>query len=782
MLYLNFKIALRRLLQHKILTAINILGLSVGLTGFMLILVYINFERSYDSWNPLADQVYRISVSDSPTASQYPTSPGELAPALQSAHPEIESYGRIYIWDLKERLLGEPGNEQYINHIIGVDSTWFELFPYHFIYGDASKALKAGDEIILSSNTSKRFFGDSNPVGKTIKIDQQKSYKITGVYASPASPEHLENDGFIKASSKGEGWGNGNFYTYLKLAKGTNLIALNAKINKTVNQLPLTAIANKAKLQLHLLPVRDIYLKGETVQDMAKRGSLQNQQILLLVSGLLLFIACLNFTNLSIAQSAGRAMEIGIRKVMGAHQKALIIQFLTEIALQCVLALFLAWALSEICLPYLNQLMGINLYLYANDFFQPLMLQLAMVLITVTLVSGGYTAYFISGFQPSKVLKGDYTRSTGNMWFRKGLIVSQFAIAGIFISVLLIMNKQVEHMKNQDPGFNAEQVMVFKIRNEHTRKNFESVKQRLKTIAGVQQVGRVNYYPGIQGMQVIGGTFDGLAVEDLSIVTVDADYFEVMGMQKVSGDLFTGRKSSDEAAVILNEAARDKYGLKEKIGQKWIMGWHLNGVVKNHIQKGMESTVEPIAFAIETENSNPADHVVIKLGLANLAETVKLIEKEWQKVESKPFEFQWLDQRFQEVYLQYIRLNKLFNIFTVVALFVAILGLFAMAKFITIQRTREIGIRKVLGADHLEIVKLINKELIGLILIANCIAAPLSFWFARSWLNGFVYRTDINGFPFLSTLAISIIVSTITISLLAYRASRKLVVKALKYE
>lgn len=337
-------------------------------------------------------------------------------------------------------------------------------------------------------------------------------------------------------------------------------------------------------------------------------------------------------------------------------------------------------------------------------------------------------------------------------------------------------------MKNKDTGFNSDQVMVFKIRKDETRRNFEPLKERLLKIEGVAKVGRVNYYPGVQGLQVIGADYKDTHVNDLSLVTVDADYFEVMGMHAAEGELFSGRRLADSSAVVINEAARDKYGMKNMIGQQWIYGWHIAGVVKNHIQKGMESGVEPMAFAIETENSNSADHVVLKVKSGNFLQTIKEIESVWQTAEPFPFEYQWLDQSFQQVYIQYIHLSKLFNIFTYVALFVAVLGLFALASFVTKQRTKEIGIRKVLGADDFHIVKLINGNFLGLILIANLIAIPLAFLLGTTWLKGFVYRTDIDMIPFLYTTMISLFISVLTVSAMAYKAAKTIVVKALKYE
>ncbi|TDQ08796.1 ABC transporter permease [Pedobacter metabolipauper] len=782
MFKLNLKIALRNLWTNKLFTAINIFGLSVGLTGFMLILVYVNYERSYDSWNPEAEQVYRLSITDNPGEEEYPSSPGELAPALKAIAPEITAYSRFYFFDLEQRLMGEPGNEHFIDHIMGVDSNWMELFPYKFIYGSVKAPLASANDIVLSNKISKQFFGDSNPVGKTLKINQKKSYTVTGVFEAPASPEHMEHNGFVQMSSKGDGWGNGNFVTYLKLAKGTDPKQFEVKLNQLVKTLPIAKRESKKRITLHIQSVKDIYLHATAVQDIAKRGNAANITILLALSSLLLIIACINFANLSIAQSAKRAKETGIRKVMGAFRTELIVQFLTETTVQCLLALFLSVVLAEMCIPVLNMMMGTELQLFNPASLQKLSIQISLVILIVILVSGGYAAFFLSGFKPARVLKGDFSRGTGSLWLRKSLIVAQFIIASVFISALLVINNQLDFMKHKDKGFNSDQVLIFKVRKGDTRRNFDQIKQRLLQIEGVKKVSRVNYYPGIMGMQVIGSTVAGKQIDNLSIVTVDPDYFEVMGMKAVKGALFSGRHSTDSASIIVNEAAYKKYGMQNSLGKKWVYDFNFTGVVKNHIQKGMDVEVEPTAFIVENGNSNPADHVVVKMGSKNIQQTVKEIQSVWQTAEPFPFEYNWLDQSFQQVYIQYIRLGKLFTIFTYVTLFIAALGLFALAAFTTRQRTKEIGIRKVLGADDLDIIKLINKSFIWLILAANAVAIPLAFILTSKWLNGFVYRAQISILPFCFALLISMIITILTVSFQAYKAAKATPVHALKYE
>lgn len=565
MFRLNLKIALRNLWKHKGYTLLNIFGLSVGLTGFIMILLFANHEKSYDSWNPNADNVYRISIRWAPGEEEYSSSPAELAPALKEVLPEIQNYARFYVWDIKQRLVAKDKNEAYVDHIMGVDSTWFNLFPYKFIYGDAPKSLMASDQIVLSSKTSEQFFGKANPVGQTVTINNNKRYTVSGVYQEPNTPEHMDFDGFIKKSSAGDGWGNGNFYTYLFLKKGIDGKLFEEKINKAFNKLPIMKQQDWLKTaHIYITPVKDIYLKATSAQDPAKRGNAKTVTLLLLFSGLLLVIACINFTNLSIAQSVKRAKETGVRKVLGAKRSNLITYFLTDTAIQCVLALLLSFALVEVFTPVLNNLMDLNLSLFGYNNPMQLTIQLSSVMLLVILLSGGYAAFFLSNYEPVKVLKGNLSRSMGSLWMRKSLIMVQFVVATVFMVALIIIRQQVNYIKNQDVGFNRDHVVVFKIRNNENRKNFAQIKQRLSKIDGVAAVSRVNYYPGVKAMQVIGREYMGKSIQNLSMVTVDFDYFEVMGMPAQLGRTFSTEFATDSSAIVVNESAVKKYQLQKE--------------------------------------------------------------------------------------------------------------------------------------------------------------------------------------------------------------------------
>lgn len=783
MFRLNLKIALRNLWKHKGYTLLNIFGLSVGLTGFIMILLFANHEKSYDSWNPNADNVYRISIRWAPGEEEYSSSPAELAPALKEVLPEIQNYARFYVWDIKQRLVAKDKNEAYVDHIMGVDSTWFNLFPYKFIYGDAPKSLMASDQIVLSSKTSEQFFGKANPVGQTVTINNNKRYTVSGVYQEPNTPEHMDFDGFIKKSSAGDGWGNGNFYTYLFLKKGIDGKLFEEKINKAFNKLPIMKQQDWLKTaHIYITPVKDIYLKATSAQDPAKRGNAKTVTLLLLFSGLLLVIACINFTNLSIAQSVKRAKETGVRKVLGAKRSNLITYFLTDTAIQCVLALLLSFALVEVFTPVLNNLMDLNLSLFGYNNPMQLTIQLSSVMLLVILLSGGYAAFFLSNYEPVKVLKGNLSRSMGSLWMRKSLIMVQFVVATVFMVALIIIRQQVNYIKNQDVGFNRDHVVVFKIRNNENRKNFAQIKQRLSKIDGVAAVSRVNYYPGVKAMQVIGREYMGKSIQNLSMVTVDFDYFEVMGMPAQLGRTFSTEFATDSSAIVVNESAVKKYQLQKEVGHQWIEDRTLIGVVKDHVQKGMETRAEPTAFVVEGRHTNGADNVILKIKGENAQQTLAEVKAVWESVEPFPFQYTWLDQSFAKVYEQYVRLDKLFNIFTYVTLSIAILGLFALASFTVQERTKEIGIRKVLGAETKDILQLLNKSFLVLIVVANLIAIPVAYILSSNWLAGFAYRTTITIWPFLAATLISVVITIVTVSLRAYKTANAKPVDALKYE
>jgi len=783
MFRLNLKIALRNLWKSKGYAAINIFGLAVGFAGFILILLYANHEYSYDTWNPNANNIYRISSKSDEQQEEYASSQGELAPALKNAVPEIESYARYYTWDIKQRLLSYGDKEFYVDHIMGVDSLWFDAFPYKFLYGDPKKSLVSADNIVISDKISEKYFGATNPIGKSLVMNGTKTYIISGVYVEPGTPEHIDHDGFIKMSSQGDGWNNGNFYSYLKIKEGTDREMVTKKINRVLKQLPAVAANPWLKdEQLILTPIPDIYLHSTVSQDPAKRGNAKIVTILVLFSALLLVIACINFTNLSIARSVKRAKETGIRKVMGAGKGSLARYFLTETAIQCLAALLLAFVIAEVSLPVLNSIMDLDLTLFSYGFPVILGLQIFFVLFLVIVFSGGYTAFFLVNYEPIKVLKGNFSRSSGSLWMRKALISVQFVVATVFIVCLLIIKQQVSYMQNKDVGFNKEHVVVFKIRKGETRKNYAQVKARLEKIPGVKAVSRVNSFPGSQDMQVIGRDYRNESVQNLSVVTVDYDYFEVLGMKVKTGRVFSRQFGTDTAGIIVNETAVKKYGLQKLIGQKWIDDRTIVGVVKDHVQTGMETATDPIAFMLEGRGTNGADNMILKIDGAHIQETLDEVKSAWEAIEPFPFQYTWLDQSFAKVYVQYVRLDKVFNIFTYVTLALAIIGLFALASFNVQERTKEIGVRKVLGADTVDILKLINKGFLGLVIAANIIAIPIAYALSWNWLNGFAFRTTMTAWPFVIAAAISILITLITVSLQAYRTAKANPVDALKYE
>jgi putative ABC transport system permease protein len=782
MFKLNLKIALRTLCKSKGYTLLNIFGLSTGLAGFILILLFANHENSYDSWNPKAKNVYRISILWAPEE-EYSSSPAELAPALKEAIPEIEDFGRFYVWDMHQRLVTKDKNAGWVDNIMGVDSSWFNLFPYKFIYGDARKALIADNQIVLSSTTSEQFFGKKNPVGQRLILDTKKQYVVSGVYQVPNTPEHMDFDGFVKKSSAGDGWGSSNFYSYLLVKDGTDPALLTEKINSAFRKFPAFKELTWFKTaRILITPVQDIYLHSKTAQDPAKRGNPAIVTILVLFSSLLLIISCINFTNLSISQSVKRAKETGVRKVLGASKRNLIAYFLTETTIQCIVALLLSLILAEMSLPVLNNLMNIQLSLFGYENPSQLVLQLSFVMLLVILLSGGYASFFLSNYEPVKVLKGNFSRSTGSLWMRKGLISIQFIVAAVFMVALIIIRQQVTYIKNKDLGFNKEQVVVFKIREGQSRKNFSQIKQRLLKVAGVQSVSRVNYYPGSKGMQVFSREVNGENVENLSAITVDFDYFDVVGMQAQMGRVFSSQYATDSLAVVVNETAAKKYGLQKRIGQKWIDGRTLVGIVKDHIQKGMESVPDPTAYVIEGRGTNRSDNVILRISSENTQQTIAGIKRIWEAAEPFPFQYTWLDQDFSKVYVQYVRLDKLFNIFTYVTLSIAIIGLFAMASFTVQERTREIGIRKVLGAETMDILQMVNRSFFLLVVLANLVAIPIAYILLNHWLSGFAYRTTITIWPFVMTSCISILITVLTVTFQAYTTANAKPVDALKYE
>lgn len=807
----HLRTAFRNFWKNRRYSIVNILGLALSLTCFILVVLYVQHQYSYDRWNPAAERVYQVNINygNSDTSTDLmlkadgknakssdigTTTPAGLAPLLKERIPEIQAVNRINMGEWREGLISlSNNNQQYIKNIIGVDSSFFQVFPYPFLYGQVNKALNGPRDMVLSYETSEKLFGNENPVGKVVRLDHDQYYTITGVMDKQSIPSSIPIGALLKSQNTNMPWGYKWYFTYVLLRPDVSSDAVATKMDKVLYESPAAKeVFGQKKAQILLTPFTSLYLHPASDNQPGHVGNPQALSILLLMGLLILFVSCVNFTNLAIAQAGGRAREVGVKKVLGSTKIALALQFIAETFLQCLLSIFIALVVSELLLPVVNQQLGISLAL-AHPYPSRLAIYLLTTLVGVTLLSGAYPAFFLSGYQPAKVLKGNFSRGNTGSFLRKGLVMFQFLITAGFIIAILIVNKQFQFLKFRDVGFDPKQVMDIRIHDGKTKRSFSFIKQRLLQLNHVEDVTRVSNQPGSHSMEHSEYSDDNISME-FDEVHIDYDYFKTLGVPLLAGREFSPQYASDSNNIILNESAAKRYHLMDSIGSilsplKGDLGTvKLVGVVRDYNQRGADSKIQTMAFFMNGYSpggleSDDRNHILIRMDLSGIEQTVNDIKSIWREAEPDyPIQYSFLDQQFTTYLSSTISLGKLVSIFTLCALLITLFGLFSLATLTAAQRTKEIGIRMVLGAGMKSIIILLNRQFIGLILLANLAAWPLCYVFISKWLDNYNYRITIPVWPFGLAMLITFVLCIIIVSLQAWKAVRANPVEALKYE
>lgn len=783
MLKTNLKIALRNLWKNKGLSFTNILGLSIGIAGTMLVLLYVLHERSYDTWNPKVDRVYRVTVDWSGLKDgDYGSTMAEMSPPFKAGIPELEDYARFYVWNMGKRLLTYKETNLYAEHNQGVDSTFFNVFPYTFKEGNPGTALNGPSSIVISEELEHKLFGDQPALGKVVTMQGSAPMTITGVFLPLAKPSHIEADAFQRMTGESHGWGNGNFYTYVLLRPGSNPKIIEKKMDQILDGLPVNSdTSNKASI--HLIPLRNMYFDADIKYDFALHGNIHILQVLSIVAALLLAIAAINFTNFNIIRSIRRARETGVRKVLGAFRWNIVLDSILEASVQVFIALILGAVWAELVLPSMNHLLGLDLSLLHNPEWTRLALVMCVTLLLVVLVSGGYVAYWTSGHNPVLVLKGNLSSMYKGGLMRKGLLIVQFALATIAVGGLFIIHKQVNHLEHMDPGFNKDQVLILPIHEKKDIEHFPDIKRQMLNVPGVKLVSRVNYLPGDKLIQSIGRDYQGKFLNDINVVTIDYDYFEIMGAHFIKGRSYNESFSTDSSAIIVNETAEKRFQLQNLLNKPWIEDRPIVGIISDMTQKGFETRPEATVYWIEGDRTNYVTNVIVKVDTRNLDQTLVGLKSIWSRVEpSFPMEYHFLDEQFDKMFNKYQQMDTVFLVFAGLTLFIALLGIFVLAAFMAAHRTKEIGVRKVLGASVLQIIRMLNREFVILVIIANAIALPILYVLGKQWVQGFAFQISLPWIAFAGTLGITLACTIITVSIQARAAAVANPVKALKHE
>ena len=809
MLQNYLKIALRNLTRNKMFSFLNILGLTVGTACCLYILMYVKDQFGFDKHHQNADNIYRVNTKierkDELAFNGCTISP-PIVPTMQKDFPEVEAYTRVIaFFNVKNNIVGVEGKTQTFSENKGylVDSTFFKIFNYRFVEGAAEHSLDAPYTVVLSSIMAKKLFGNQKVINKRIQLRNTTTpttLTVTGVYDETFGKSHFRPTFLVSLNSGGLGefarssteWAGSNFACgYIKLKPNTNPDKLEAKFPALLKQYGAKRLAELGmKKQLFLQPITDInlYSKGIIDGQLDTVSDISFLNMLLIIAAFIQLIACINFVNLTTARSVRRAKEVGVRKVVGAVRSSLIGQFLGESMLIALIAIFLALPIVQLLLPFLNSITDGNVSIDITKNFDIILLTGAIALIT-GLLAGIYPALYLSNFKPVSVLKGVFKLNPTSILLRKGLVIFQFSIAIILIIGVLIISEQMSFMQTKDLGFNQSQKIVLSLPNEQAQSQFYALKNELSKQKEVKNVGGTTYYPStkiLSDMLIFksGGSRDeALLVKSNGL---ELDFFKTLDIKMIAGRNFNPSDTTNQ--IVLNEkAVKDlKLDMKTVIGTQVFSGSGSDmqtliiiGVHKDYNNNSLKTDIDPMMSYLD----NTPDYAILDVQANNYPSFFVNTEKIWKKIApSAPFEYTFLDEDIQRQYTQENTLKKVVNSFTAIAILICCLGLFGLAMFTAEQRTKEIGVRKVLGASVFSITTLLSKEFLRPVLVAFLIASPVAYLAMNQWLQGFVYHINIGWKSFALAGVCTVLITLLTVSYQAIRAALANPVKSLRTE
>lgn len=797
-----FKTAWRNFKKNKIFSFINIVGLATGLACFIFIALYVYHELNYDTSPAEAGNIYRVNLESSGNANEaiYPMVDNAVGEGMQATFPEIKSFSRLVP---ANNFVKYENNQFKEDKLAYADANFLQLFSIPLQKGKDQLALATPNSIVVSKDFAKKYFGDADPLGKSLQVGLQNDlYKVTGVFDKVPENSHFHFDAFISFSSLHiikPTWSNVGTYTYLLLKDKTDPKKLQAKFPQLVQRYVVPEVqqdmgislaeAQKtvSTFQFTLQPLKEIHLYSHTKYEMEPGGDIQYVYIFSLVAIFILLLACINFTNLSIARSIKRAKEVGVRKVMGSSRPQLIRQFLSESVMMSLAAMLAAFSLVLLLLPYFNQVAGTNFH-FSDLFHTTFILALTGLVIIVGILAGIYPSYFLSSFNPAKVLKGKATASRSNHTLRSSLLVFQFLVSTALIISTIIIYQQLDHMQQKKLGFEKEQVL-FLPDARLLGKNQDAFKQNLLQDSRVVAASISRSFPGgnsMMGTEVIPQNDQGSsATIHLNIFQVDEDYIKTLGMQMKQGRFFSKAYGTDSNAVVINEAAVRDLGwshtdpIGKTIQRSGQQIYTVIGVVHDFNYASARQSIAPLMMV----NSNNYGGLLIKIKTADIAGFLATLKNKWQAFTPQgALSYYFIDENFAALYAGEIRTQQIFSIFAFLAIIIAALGLFGLSAFVIEQRTKEIGIRKTLGASIRQIIFLVSKEFLWLVAIAFILAVPLTYWAMHQWLAGYAYRIQIGAGIFIIAGIITLLITVLTICFQTIKAARANPVNALRTE
>ena len=797
------KTSLRFLLKNKTFSLINVIGLAIGTLCCLYIVLYVKDQYSYDRQFDHASDIYRITTKLKTTGDQHTmasTSP-PIAPAIKNDFPQVLQFTRfIPTLGADEHLLAYKDRSFYEKDAWLVDSTFFDVFNFHFEAGAIEHSLSAPNSIVLSLPVAARLFGNENPVGKTITLNDswgKNIFTVTGVVDETKTKSSIHASMFIRMNPNGFGgdllannvWSGNNFaYSYIRLAPGSSPRALEQQLPAFLDKHGQQQFkADGMTKVLHLQPIADIHTSTGYEVETSHTVSSSFLYILILIAVLIQIIACINFMNLSTARASGRAKEVGIRKVVGAGKNSLVAQFLAESFLLALVGVLIALPMLVFALPYLNRITQAEVQLSMLTDYS-VWLILGAIVLTTGILAGSYPAFYLSAFRAIKVIKGNFTSHISASGIRRSLVVFQFTLSITLIASIIVIFAQLNYIKNKDLGFKKDQQLIFTFHTDDTRSKMPAFAEDLRKLAGVEGVSIANNYPGAGtyhdwGVWLAGGN-PATSIDQANLAS-DEHFTKVMGIRLIAGRDF---RDHDSGSVIINETLVKRLGLTPSTapGTRLYAGdsrqYVIAGVMKDFNYTSLRDKVSPFMI-IYSPDQQDINQLIVHTRSTDYTATLAGMEALWRKdVPATPFDYTFLDDKVQRQYRSEVTMSHIINSFTGMAILISCLGLFGLAAFSAEKRSKEIGIRKVLGASTTGIVRLLSGDFIKLVAIAFVIATPVSWWAMHSWLQSFVYKVDIQWWMFALAGLAAIVIALSTISFQAIRAAVANPVKGLRSE
>ncbi|WP_020529806.1 ABC transporter permease [Flexithrix dorotheae] len=780
------KLSWRNLIKQKLYSSINIGGLAIGLASFIMIFFYVEHELSYDNFYPNEQQIYRITQRQPGNvykgSDYFAVTPTPLASTLEREFPEVIKGTTINY--LTALISNEDDN--YWEEGLWADQNYFEVFNYPLLSGDPQKVLEKPYSIVLTASFAKKIFGNLNPLGKELKLkfhQDENQYKITGLI--PDLPENssikfnyivsFESNNHYSEALKENSWNNNSYFTFFLLKEGANPAQLEQKIKQAgIPQKYQTDKTYPFKDEYYVNSLADLHLNMSPLFDIGLKGNKKYVYFFSVIAILILVLACINYMNLAVARSINRAREVGLRKAIGAFRQQLIVQFLGESILITLIAFVIALGMVQLVIPYFGYLIErpLKLDLFSNNLMLPGIL---FLLFFVGTFSGSYPAFYLSGLHPIKVLKGKIDNKSRNSNLQQSLVIGQYAVSIILIIACIVIYKQLQFIQKKELGYNKEHIITITVRDMGVVNNIQTLKNKWLSYPNIKSVTYSNNLPTNISSSTIINDDDDIPENDLSIyeTRVDYDYLDVYGIELIAGRNFSREHKSDiEEGYLINETAALALGWtpEQAIGKQFTHNGveTVLGVVKDFHMHSMHLSIEPLMIHL---TKGWVGNIAVKVHPENLPETISYMERNVNEYTKYPFEYSFLDEKFNQLYKAEEVLGETFGFFTILAIVIASMGLFGLAAISVEHRGKEIGIRKVLGASAISIVSLIAKNFIRMVAVAFILAIPLAWYLMDKWLQDFAFRIEMEWWIFILSGCIVFLIAYLTIGYQTIKAA-----------